>query len=179
MLGSKTNSMNQIKFKGEAIDIKGKPLDVGSKAEDFTFVKEDLSEANFYDYKNSIKVIIAVPSLDTGVCQKETRRFNEELQQKKDVVGIVVSKDLPFAMKRFCSNEGIENVISASDFRYSDFSNEYNLEMVNGPLKGLLARVVYVVDKDNNITYAEFVNEITDEPDYTAAMSEVNSLINQ
>lgn len=169
--------MTQIKFKGEEVNLKGQPLKKGDKAEDFTFVKEDLSEASLFDYKDKVKVIIAVPSLDTGVCQKETRRFSEELQQKDGVVGLVVSKDLPFAMKRFCSNEGIDNVISASDFRYSDFSNEYNLEMIDGPLKGLLARVVYVVDKDNNITYSEFVDDITHEPDYDAAMNEVKNLI--
>lgn len=171
--------MTSFKFHGDPVQIKGNPLKQGDKAEDFTFVKEDLSEGSLSDYDNKVKVIMAVPSLDTGVCQKEAKKFNEELKNHQEVVGLVVSKDLPFAMKRFCSNEGIENVISASDFRYGDFSNEYNLEMVDGPLKGLLARTVYVLDKNNNITYAEFVNEVSDEPDYTSAMNEVKKALNQ
>src|SRR5690606_29295035 len=160
--------MTSFKFHGDPVQIKGEPLKQGDKAEDFTFVKEDLSEGSLSDYDNKVKVIMAVPSLDTGVCQTEAKKFNEKLKDHNEVVGLVVSKDLPFAMKRFCSNEGIENVISASDFRYGDFSNEYNLEMVDGPLKGLLARTVYVLDKDNKITYAEFVNEVSDEPDYSS-----------
>ena len=172
--------MKNFTFHGDPVQIKGEPLKQGDKAEDFTFVKEDLSEGNLSDYQGKVKVIMAVPSLDTGVCQKEAKKFNEELKDYKDnVIGLVVSKDLPFAMKRFCSNEGIENVISASDFRYGDFSNEYNLEMVDGPLKGLLARTVYVLDKDNQISYAEFVNEVSDEPDYSSVMNEVKKALNQ
>lgn len=170
--------MTDFKFHGDPVKIKGEPLKQGDKAEDFTFVKDDLTEGNLSDYSGKAKVIMALPSLDTGVCQKETRKFNEELKKYQDqVVGLVVSKDLPFAMKRFCSNEGIENVISASDFRYGDFSNEYNLEMVDGPLKGLFVRTVYVLDKDNKITFAEFVNEVSDEPNYDSVMNEVKKVI--
>lgn len=172
--------MANFTFKGTGVQIKGEAPKHGDTAADFTFVKEDLSEGSLSEYDGKVKVIMAVPSLDTGVCQTEAKKFNEKLQDyKSDVVGLVVSKDLPFAMQRFCSNEGIENVVSASDFRYGDFSNEYNLEMIDGPLKGLLARTVYVVDKDNKISYVEFVNEVTDEPDYSSAMNEVKKVLDQ
>jgi len=169
--------MNSIKFKSEEVNLKGQAPQLGDKAEDFTYVKEDLSEENFYKLKDKVKLLIAVPSIDTSVCQKEVKRFSEELKQYKDAVGIIISKDLPFAMKRFISGEGIENVIMASDFRYDDFSNEYNLEIINGPLKGLLARVVYVVDQENKISYSQFVEEITEEPDYSAALDAAKKLL--
>jgi len=145
---------------------------------DFTFVKKDLSEASLYDdFDGKVKVLIAVPSLDTGVCQMETRKFNEALSQREGVVGIVVSKDLPFAMNRFCEAEGIENVIIASDFRYSDFINEYNTEILRGPFKGLSARAVFVLDQENVIRYSELVPEIAHEPEYDAALKVVDELI--
>src|SRR5690554_6910394 len=109
--------MNTTKFKGNAVHLTGNVPAAGSKAPDFTYVKEDLSEGTLHGLGNQKKVIIAVPSLDTGVCQMETKHFNKELSKRKDVVGLVVSKDLPFAMKRFCASEGIENVQIASDFR--------------------------------------------------------------
>ena len=168
--------MSNIKFNGEPINVSGKIPGVGDTAEDFTFVKQDLSEGALADYGDKVKVIIAVPSLDTGICQKEARAFNEKLGSKPGVVGLIVSKDLPMAMKRFCTAEGIEDVISASDFRYGDFSNLYNVEMVDGPLKGLLARVVFVVDHDNVIKYVEEVDDITHEPNYDKALEAVNSL---
>jgi len=147
---------------------------------DFTFVKSDLSEGNLYDdYEGKIKVLIAVPSLDTSVCQTETRQFNEGLSARKDkgVVGLIISKDLPFAMNRFCEAEGIENVTIASDYRYSDFINEYNTEILSGPFKGLSARAVFVIDQSNTIKYAELVPEIGEEPKYDAALKVVDELI--
>lgn len=161
--------MNQTKFKGNPVNLKGDVLNVGDSAPDFTYVKEDLSEGTLHDHGNHKKVIIAVPSLDTGVCQMETRQFNEKLSGKEGVKGIVVSKDLPFAMKRFCSAEGIEDVEIASDFR-GNFSETYNTLMTDGPLKGLSARVVFVVDGDNKIVYREVVDDITHEPNYDAAL---------
>lgn len=168
--------MSNIKFNGDPINLSGKVPQVGETAEDFTFVKQDLSEGNLADYQGKIKVIIAVPSLDTGICQKEARAFNEKLSGMDGVVGIIVSKDLPMAMKRFCSVEGIEEVVSASDFRYNDFSSQYNVDMVDGPLKGLMARIVWVVDQDNTIKYVEEVDDITHEPDYDQAIAAVKEL---
>ncbi len=119
---------------------------------------------------------MAVPSLDTGVCAMETKKFNQKLADFSDVEAIVISKDLPFAMGRFCTTEGIENVISASDFRYNDFGSKYNTDMIEGPLKGLSSRAVFVLDRDNRIQYTELVPEITQEPDYDKAMEVVERL---
>lgn len=167
--------MNKTKFKGSEINLKGNVPAAGSKAPDFTFVKEDLSEGTLNGLGSKKKIIIAVPSLDTGICQIETKRFNAELSKRKDVVGIVVSKDLPFAMKRFCAAEGIENVQIASDFR-GDFTSQYNTEMTNGPLKGLSSRVVFVLDENNNIKHTEVVGEVTEEPNYDEILRVVDSM---
>lgn len=149
----------------------------GENAFDFTFVKPDLTEGSLFDYEGKVRVLLGVPSLDLGVCQTETRKFNERLAEKKDVVGFVISKDTPFAMKRFCELEGIQNVIGASDFRYSDFTREYNTEMINGAFKGLSARAVFVVDQKNKIRYVELVPEVGKEPDYDKVMQAVEDLL--
>ena len=169
--------MSNIKFNGSPIEISGIIPEVGTKMEDFTFVKDDLSEGKLTDYNGKVKVVMALPSLDTGICQKEARAFNEQLNGNDNVVGLIVSKDLPFAMKRFCASEGIENIINASDYRYNDFGNQNNVEMVNGPLKGLYARVVMVLNGENEITYKEEVDDITHEPNYDAAKNAVNELM--
>jgi len=170
--------MSSVTLKGTRYSIKDDIPVADTPALDFTFVKNDLSEATLYDdYPDGVKVIIAVPSLDTGICQMETRKFNEELGTRKGVTGIVISKDLPFAMQRFCEAEGIENVVIGSDYRYSDFINEYNTEILDGPMKGLSARAVFVIDGKNNIVYSELVPEIAQEPDYDKALAAVDSLI--
>lgn len=168
--------MSNIKFNGSPINVSGAIPGVGEKAADFTFVKEDLSEGTLSDYAGKTKVLMIVPSLDTGICQKEARAFNEKIGGKDGVVGLTISKDLPFAMKRFCSAEGIADIISASDFRYNDFGSQYNVEMTDGPLKGLFARIILVLDGDNNITYKEEVDDITHEPNYDAAVAAVEAL---
>jgi len=149
--------------------LNGDVLSVGETAPDFTYVKQDLSEGTLYAHNDAKKVIIAVPSLDTGICQMETRRFNQELADKDGVKGIVISKDLPMAMKRFCAAEGIEDVEIASDFR-GNFTEDYKALMMDGPLKGLSARVVFVLDQDNKIIYREVVDDITHEPNYQAVL---------
>jgi len=170
-------SLNTTKFKGNTVNLLNKIPDEGKKAFDFTFVKADLTESSLYDFDDKIKVVISVPSLDLGVCQAETRKFNEKLEGLSGVIGIVISKDLPFAMKRFCELEGIENVISGSDFRYQDFAQEFNTEMTDGPFKGLLARAVFVIDKEHNICYSELVPEIGQEPDYDKALKAIKELL--
>lgn len=162
--------MNTTKLKGNPVHLIGDLLEAGDTAPDFTFVKQDLSEGNLYDYKGMKKVIIAVPSIDTGVCQMETRRFNQELANKDGVKGIVISKDLPMAMKRFCAAEGIEDVEVGSDFR-GKFAETYKTLIADGPMKGLSARVVFVVDADNKITYREITDDITEEPDYEKVLA--------
>ena len=168
--------MSNIKFKGDPIEVSGTIPNVGDKASDFTFVKDDLSEGSLADFEGKKKVLIIVPSLDTGICQMEAKAFNKQMEGREDTVGLMISKDLPFAMKRFCASEGLETIINASDFRYNDFASQYNVEMTNGPLKGLFARVVLVLDKDNNITYKEEVDDITHEPNYDAAKAAVEAI---
>ena len=170
--------MSSVTLKGKPYSIKGDIPVVGSPSLDFTFVKEDLTEASLYDdFNEGVRVLIAVPSLDTGVCQTETKHFNEELGKRDGVTGIVISKDLPFAMKRFCEVENVENIIIGSDYRYSDFINEYNTEILSGPFKGLSARAVFVISPDNNIHYAELVSEIADQPNYEKVLQAVDELI--
>jgi thiol peroxidase len=169
--------MAQVTLKGNITSIKGDLPAVGSNAPDFKFVKTDLSDSSLYNEGSKIKVIIAVPSLDTGVCALETRQFNQKLADKSNVTGVVISKDLPFAMRRFCETEGIKNVVSASDFRYDEFSQKYNTEITDGPMKGLSARAVFVVDGENVIRYAELVPEIAQEPDYDKVMAAVDQLL--
>lgn len=151
--------------------------EVGMVAEDVTLVAKDLNEVSLYDIEEKVKVLISVPSLDTGVCQAETRKFNEELGKRKNVKGIIVSKDLPFASKRFCEAEGIQNVEAYSDYRYSDFGKEFGVEMVDGALKGLLARVVFVLNQENKIVHVEAAEDILKEPNYDAVLEAVDKLI--
>lgn len=169
--------MAQVTLKGNATSIKGDLPSVGSTAPDFKFVKTDLSESSLYGEGSKVKVIIAVPSLDTGVCAIETRQFNQKLADKTNVTGVVISKDLPFAMRRFCETEGIKNIVSASDFRYDEFSKTYNTEITDGPMKGLSARAVLVVDANNVVRYSELVPEIAQEPDYDKVMAAVDKLL--
>lgn len=170
--------MSSVTLKGTPFPIKDEIPAVGIEGSDFTFVKQDLSEGNLYDdYHGKVKVLIAVPSLDTGVCQMETRKFNEALSSREGAVGIVISKDLPFAMNRFCEAEGINNVVIASDYRYNDFIHEYNTEILSGPFKGLSARAVFVLDKNNKVAYSELVPEIAEEPAYDKALAAVDALL--
>ncbi len=169
-------SINTTAFKGQTVNLIDDLPEVSGTAYDFTFVKSDLSETSLYDYEGKIKVLIGVPSLDTGVCQKEARQFNEKLNAIDGVVGLVISKDLPFAMKRFCEAEGLNNIVPASDFRYGDFAREFSTEMADGPLKGLVARTVFVVDANNKIRYVEITPDITVEPDYDKVLSAVSAL---
>lgn len=169
--------MAKVTLKGNPINTKGDLPAVGSTAPDFKFVRTDLSDSSLYSEGNKVKIIIAVPSLDTSTCALETRQFNQKLAEKNNVTGVVISKDLPFAMRRFCETEGIKNVVSASDFRYDEFSQKYNTEIVEGPMKGLSARAVLVVDANNIVRYTELVPEIADEPDYDKVMAAVDKLI--
>lgn len=169
--------MDSVTLKGQQVMILEEFPAVGTKAEDVYYVKANLDEESLYDIDSKVKVLLAVPSLDTGVCQAETRKFNAELGKRKGVTGLVISKDLPFASKRFCEAEGIENIITGSDYRYGDFGKEFGVEMIEGALKGLLARSVFVLDEENTIRYAELVPEILDEPNYEAALKAVDELL--
>jgi thiol peroxidase len=169
-------NLERTKLKGQTVNLLDSLPEPGENAFDFTFVKPDFTEGSLYDYEGKLRVLIGVPSLDTGTCARETREFNKRLEGMKDVVGFVISKDTPFAMRRFCEVEGINNVIAASDFRYTDFTREYNTEMINGTLKGLSARVIFIVDPQNKIRYVQLAPEVSLEPDYDAVMRALESL---
>lgn len=168
--------MDQVTLGGKPAHLNGDLPKAGDKAPQFRFVKKDMTEGALEDYKDKTVVIIAVPSLDTGVCATETRKFNEKLNGMDNVVGLVISKDLPFAMNRFCETEGIDNVISASDFRYQEFGKEYHCEMTDGAFQGILARVVFVLDKHHTITHVEKVAEVGEEPNYDAVLEAVKKV---
>ncbi len=168
----------KVNFKGKPVSLKGDVLQPVMHAPDFTFVLQDLSESSLKTFAGKVIVVIAVPSLDTGVCALETKTFNKKFLEFGDKAqGIIISKDLPFAMKRFCETENIHNVLMTSDFRYNEFGERYNALMAEGPLKGLLARIVWVVDSKGNIVFTHIVDEITSEPDYQAVLEQVKKLL--
>lgn len=143
---------------------------VGSKAPDFTLVNKDMKEVKLADYRGKKLVLNVFPSLDTAVCAASVRRFNKEAADLKDTEVLCVSMDLPFAMARFCTVEGIDKVEAASAFRSPMFSQNYGLQIVDGPLNGLLARAVIIIDPAGNVIYSDLVSEITHEPDYKGAI---------
>lgn len=143
---------------------------VGSKAPDFTLVTKDMKEVKLADYRGKKLVLNVFPSLDTAVCAASVRRFNKEAADLKDTEVLCVSMDLPFAMARFCTVEGIDKVEAASAFRSPMFSQNYGLQIVDGPLNGLLARAVIIIDPAGNVIYSDLVSEITHEPDYKGAI---------
>lgn len=161
--------MAEITLKGNAIHTSGDLPAVGSKAPDFTLVGTDMAEAGLDAFAGKTRVISVFPSVDTPVCAVSVRTFNEKAGTKDGVVVLNVSADLPFAQKRFCGAEGIENAVTLSAFR-SSFAKDYGLEITDGPLKGLCARAVVVVDADGTVKHVELVPEIAQEPDYDAAL---------
>lgn len=156
--------MATTNFKGNPVNLNGEMPPVGSKAPDFTLVKGDLSETKLSDYAGKKLILNIFPSIDTGVCAASVRNFNK-VASEKGVTVLCISKDLPFAQSRFCGAEGLNNVITASDFR-GTFANDYGLTMNDGPLKGLIARAVIVLDENGTVTYNELVPDITQEPNY-------------
>lgn len=162
--------MSQVTLKGNTVHTAGSLPSAGSEAPGFTLVRNDLSEASLGDFQGKTVVLNIFPSLDTPVCAASVRRFNLEAASMPDTVVLCISADLPFAHKRFCEVEGIENVVSLSVFRSPEFGTDYGVVMTDGPLKGILSRAVVIVDKDGKIIYTEQVPEITTEPDYEAAL---------
>ncbi|MDO4319627.1 MAG: thiol peroxidase [Bacteroidales bacterium] len=162
--------METVYFNGTPCHTYGSIPAVGTKAPCFNLVTKDLADVSCQDFEGKRVVLNIFPSLDTPVCAASVRRFNKEAAGLDDVAVLCVSMDLPFAMSRFCSAEGIDNVIAASAFRSPLFSEKYGLQIVDGPLAGLLARAVIILDKDRKVIYSELVDEITHEPDYEGAM---------
>ena len=160
-----------ITFKGNSVTTNGVLPEIGAKAPDFKAVGGDLSQVSLNDFKGKKLVLNIFPSLDTGVCATSVRRFNKEAAALQNTVVLAISKDLPFAQGRFCTAEGIENVKPVSLFRNNEFVDNYGLLMVDGPLAGLTARAVIVIDEEGTIVYCELVPEITQEPDYESALA--------
>lgn len=160
--------MQTVYFQGSAVEVYGMVPAVGSKAPDFELTGVDLGVVKLADFAGKRLVLNIFPSLDTGVCAASVRKFNKEAAKYGNTVVLCVSMDLPFAAKRFCVAEGIDGVEVASAFRHPSFGKDYGVDIVDGPLKGLLARAVVVVDGKGEVIYRELVHEITHEPDYDA-----------
>ena len=160
-----------VLFKGILVTLVGSFVTSGTMAPNFSLVKNDLSEYILNDNKGKYVVLNIFPSLDTGVCAMSVRRFNEMAAALPNTTVLCISKDLPFAQSRFCTVEGIENVVPLSDFRNtSSFGEAYGVLMKDGPLQGLLARAVVVINPQGEVVYSELVPEITQEPDYEAVL---------
>jgi thiol peroxidase len=144
---------------------------VGAKAPDFKLTGGDMADVSLASFAGKKKILNIVPSLDTKVCALSTRRFNEEASKLDNTVVLVISNDLPFAQKRFCTTEGIANVVALSELRTRDFGADYGVRMTDGKLAGLLSRAVVVLDGDDKVVYTEQVPEIAQEPDYEKALA--------
>ncbi|WP_455384734.1 thiol peroxidase [Acidihalobacter prosperus] len=163
--------MANITLHGTPIKTNGELPAVGGQAPDFHLVDGDLNDVNLATYAGKKKLLNIVPSLDTPTCATSTRKFNEFAKQHDDVVMLVISADLPFAQKRFCGAEGVDNVLPLSLMRTRAFAKDYGVLIEDGPLAGITARAVVVLDADNRVLHTELVPEIGDEPNYDAALA--------
>jgi thiol peroxidase len=162
--------MAKITLKGNPIHTNGDLPKVGSKAPDFKLTDEDLKDRSLADFAGKKKLLSIVPSLDTPVCAMSTRKFNDHAKQHPDTVILTVAADLPFAMKRFCGNEGLENVVALSLMRDKSFAQTYGVLIQDGALAGITARAIVVLGADDVVKYTELVPEIGQEPDYEKAL---------
>ncbi len=166
---------NAATFKGKPVTLVGPEIKVGNEAPHFRLVGNDLADIECKSFHGKVRVLSVAPSIDTPVCAMQTRTFNKEaIGLSEDVVVLSVSLDLPFALKRFCGAEGIERVITASDYKYRDFGEAYGVFIRE---LGLLTRAVFVINREGKVIHAEYVAEITSEPDYTAALKAVRTAL--
>lgn len=165
--------MAQVTLGGNPVNVSGNFPKPGDSAPDFTLTGKDLKEVSLKEFQGKRKVLNIVPSLDTGVCQASARAFNQRASSLSNAVVLVISADLPFVGARFCGAEGLNDVITLSTFRNRDFHSKYGVDMTDGPLKGLAARGVVVVDENNKVLYSELVPEIKQEPNYDAALAAI------
>jgi len=168
--------MTQITLQGNPVQTVGNLPAVGTEAPSFKLVKTDLAEAGLEDFTGKNIILNIFPSLDTSVCAASVRRFNKEASESPDAVVLCISADLPFAHKRFCETEGLNDVVPLSVFRSPEFGRDYGVTFASGPLAGLLSRAVVIVDKSGKVAYTEQVPEITQEPDYDAALLALSQL---
>ena len=159
-----------VTLKGTEFHTNGNLPAVGSQAPDFHLAGDDLSNKSLADFKGKKKLLNIVPSLDTDVCAISSQKFNEYAKDKKDAIMLVVSADMPFAQKRFCTDKSITNIKALSMMRSRNFAEDYGVLMQDGPLQGITARAVVVIDENDKVVYTQLVTEITSEPDYDAAL---------
>ncbi|MBU0987736.1 MAG: thiol peroxidase [Proteobacteria bacterium] len=167
--------MSQITLKGKPVQTNGELPAIGTQAPDFVLTKTDLADVTLKDFSGKKVVLNIFPSVDTPVCAISVRKFNAEISKIDNAVAICASLDLPFAHARFCGAEGLKNVISVSELRNRSFGDRYGMRMVDGPLKGLLARAVVVIDENGRVIYTQLVPEISEEPDYQGALEALRS----
>ena len=162
---------NKTQFKGQPVKVAGTFVKPGDKAPDFSLIEGDLGRFTLADGKGKRLLLNIFPSIDTSVCALSVRKFNEMAAKVANTLVLCISKDLPFAQGRFCAAEGIRNVKTLSDFHYaSKFATDYGVLMTDGPLSGLLARSVVIIDETGKVVYSERVSDIVNEPDYEAAL---------
>jgi len=165
--------MAKVTLKGNEVNTNSNIVEVGSSAPNFVLVDSELNDVNLDNFSGKNKILSIVPSLDTPVCQKSTKIFNEKVNDLDDTVMLIVSSDLPFAMKRFCASESLENVIPVSMMRSRNFAKDYGVLLIDGPLSGITTRAIVTISKDNKILHSELVSEIADEPNYQAALDSI------
>lgn len=160
-----------VHFQSNPVSVAGQIPQVGDNVKPFTLVAKDLSDVSLSSFVGKRKVLNIFPSIDTGVCAASVRKFNQLAGEVDNTVVLCISSDLPFAQSRFCGAEGLSNVVTLSTLRGGEFKNDYGVAITDGPLAGLTARAVIVLDGQDNVLHSELVNEITTEPDYEAALA--------
>jgi|TARA_B100000809_G_C14758322_1_gene394808 thiol peroxidase len=163
--------MAVLTLQGNEINTNGELPKVGSNAPDFMLVNSEMEDVSLTNYQGKKKLLSIVPSLDTPVCATSTKKFDKLAKEKVDTVFITISADLPFAVSRFCKTESVSNVITLSMMRSRNFAKDYGVLITDGPLAGITARAIIVLNETNEVIYSELVSEIADEPDYDAALA--------
>lgn len=162
------HEMVQVTFKNNPVTLLGTEIKVGDQAPNFTALSNDLEDVSLADYKGKVKLVSVVPSIDTGVCSQQTKRFNEEADKIDNVHILTLSMDLPFAQARWCAANGVEKITTLSDHRDADFGNKYGVLIEE---LRLLTRAIFVIDSNDEVTYVEYIGEVTDHPDYEKALA--------
>jgi thioredoxin-dependent peroxiredoxin len=165
--------MARITHKGKPITTCGTLPAIGSKAQDFTLTKSDLSDVPLSSFTGKKIVLNIFPSIDTSVCAMSVRRFNAEAGKLDNTVVLCISADLPYAASRFCGAEGLRNVVTLSTFRHPEFGDDYGVRIVDGNMAGLMSRAIVVIDEKGSVIYTEQVPEIAQEPNYAAALKAI------
>lgn len=166
--------MSNLTFKGKPIHTTGNLPVIHTKVPDFKLIDKDLRDHTLHEFQGKKKILATVPSLDTGLCSLMTKHINEFAKKHPKIVALIISADLPFAQKRFCEQEEVHNVVTLSTMRGQEFGKSYGLLMEDGPLAGLLARSIFILDEKDHVLHVELVSEITQEPNYHKAFEFLN-----